>query len=206
MKAKVKRQFKTKTQVRARNKGKAFEALVVKFLRLKFGWTKIQCYRTPCSGGHRFASKTDPGDVFIAAECRDQFPYHIECKNTRHGMKAIHRFMQPEKSRLRSTEHKWLAQACKGATDDGRRPLLVFRAGSVLYCAKKAGVTRTGMPGMNFEGVMINEKSQKFSIILFKYEGLQWEILRFVDLLKRTGGGNALSIKRVSVRSKSRTA
>lgn len=68
-------------QARSRRvKGALFErevaALVLKLLGPPF--TKKDCYRTPMSGGHRFASKSD---LTVSELLTSVFPFAIECKH-----------------------------------------------------------------------------------------------------------------------------
>lgn len=66
-----------------RAKGAAFERHVSKVLIAAFeayGVTAEDCYRTPQSGGHRFARKEDPGDLVISKRLQKLFPFCVECK------------------------------------------------------------------------------------------------------------------------------
>lgn len=63
-----------------RVKGALFErevaALLLKLLGPPF--TKKDCFRTPMSGGHRFASKSD---LTVSKRLTDVFPFAVECKH-----------------------------------------------------------------------------------------------------------------------------
>ena len=107
-----------------RNKGSAFErevaAVIIKtFAGLGIG--KEDCYRTPSSGGHRFAKKTDPGDLVCSARLQKLWPFAVECKHYKEI--RLDWLMVPNvKSGLVSN---WWKQAVAAASVG--YPLLVFR-------------------------------------------------------------------------------
>lgn len=106
-----------------RAKGAAFERHVAKLIVTAFageGITAKDCYRTPLSGGHIHASKSDPGDLVMSRALRKLFPYSVECKHYR----------DLEWPKLLSSNSKgefaqWWAQACKAAGN--LAPVLIFR-------------------------------------------------------------------------------
>lgn len=108
-----------------RNKGSAFERKVAKLIIATFankGITKQDCYRTPGSGGHRFASKTDPGDLVLSPKLRKLFDYCVECKS----------YKTVPWGRLLSSGNNgifddWWKQTCKAAKTTKAPPLLVFK-------------------------------------------------------------------------------
>ena len=69
--------------INGRQKGSAFERQVARMIVTTFqdkGITAADCYRTPLSGGHLFASKESPSDLQISPKLRRYFPYAVECK------------------------------------------------------------------------------------------------------------------------------
>jgi hypothetical protein len=118
-----------------RLKGNAFErqaaALIVCAFK-DFGITKKDVYRTPGSGGHRYASKTDPGDLVISPKLRKLFPFSTECKS--YARVRLAQFLYPVRLWKKSWKcQKWLLQLRqateKQSADAGEWliPLLVFK-------------------------------------------------------------------------------
>jgi hypothetical protein len=117
-----------------RAKGHAFERQVAKLIIkafARFGIKKVDCYRTPLSGGHRFACKKQPGDLVISARLAKLFPFCVECKNNeRWEMWHFVSGLQED-----SIESKWLRQALAETTGK-RHPLLVFKKNNIpAFCA-----------------------------------------------------------------------
>jgi hypothetical protein len=108
-----------------RQKGSKFERDCAKAIIDTFackGITAEDCYRTPGSGGHRFAKKTDPGDLVCSRRLAKLWPYAVECKF--YAKVELRWLMQSNvKEGLFSS---WWAQAV-AATPKDRRALLVFR-------------------------------------------------------------------------------
>ena len=108
-----------------RAKGSSFERQVAKDVIqafAKYGVTVKDCYRTPLSGGHFAASRTDPGDLVISPKLAEYFPFSIECKS----------YAKLDWSLLFNcppTSHwaKWLGQSMKAA---GAKPALVVFKGN----------------------------------------------------------------------------
>lgn len=122
-----------------RAKGSAFEREVAKMIVATFaskGITKEDCYRTPLSGGHVYASKKDPGDLQISAALAKLFPYSVECKS--------YRSLPWEKLVRRTTSifDKWWEQALRAAEGTKRLPILVFKQnGSPAYVMYRHNMT-----------------------------------------------------------------
>lgn len=121
-----------------RNKGSAFERKVAKLIIATFankGINKEDCYRTPGSGGHRFASKTDPGDLVLSPALRELFNFSVECK---HYAKLDWGVLLSNR-RKKGQFESWWRQCCKAAVDDAI-PLLVFkRNNGNIYAMYRAG-------------------------------------------------------------------
>ena len=119
---------------RGRPKGNAFENKIAKTLVKAFGLKKKDCYRTPGSGGHRQASKTDPGDLVISKRMRKVFPFSVECKH--YKAVPLYWFFKPEKKRPKQLK-SWLSQAETSAKKQKKMyPLLIFRANNApIFCA-----------------------------------------------------------------------
>lgn len=124
-----------------RNKGSAFERKVAKLIVANFahvGITKQDCYRTPGSGGHRFAAKTDPGDLVLSPDLRERFPFSIECKHYANLDWNVLLSNKKKKGQFES----WWQQCCKSAVLD-TVPLLVFkRNNGNIYAMYRAGALR----------------------------------------------------------------
>jgi len=110
-----------------RLKGSAFERKVASMVVAAFahkGITKEDCYRTPASGGHRFAKKSDPGDLVLSPRLLKIFPYSVECKKYR-GLDWP-KLLSLDKDKGHWGE--WWKQACAAAAvgNASVEPLLVF--------------------------------------------------------------------------------
>ena len=108
-----------------RAKGSAFERQVAKDVIqafAKYGITVKDAYRTPLSGGHFAASRTDPGDLVISPKLAEYFPFSVECKSCAKLDWALLFNCPP-------TSHwtKWMAQCMKAA---GSKPALVVFKGN----------------------------------------------------------------------------
>jgi hypothetical protein len=164
-----------------RNKGSAFErkvaALVVEAFK-DCGITSKDAYRTPLSGGHIHASKTDPGDLVISPRLRKLFPFHCECKA--HATVNLAQFLVPVKAWKKSWKcNVWLAQmvaAAEKQEDEWLIPLLVFKENN--------GETMAAFPvgiGMGFGAEVFPQRLQ------FVYRNTDWIIVRFSKFLRKLG-------------------
>jgi hypothetical protein len=109
-----------------RAKGASFERKVAKIIVAAFkhqGITGKHCYRTPLSGGHRYASKKDPGDLVISPVLKKIFPYSVECKSYAR-LEWAKLLLTPKAAKGHFT--KWWKQTVRAAGLMGR-PILVFR-------------------------------------------------------------------------------
>jgi hypothetical protein len=137
-----------------RNKGNSFERvvahkIVTAFSKAGFDFDDRDCYRTPSSGGHRYAKHEDPGDLVIAPKLLKVFPYSVECKDQK--SLELYRFFIPF-SRHKSSwpEHQFLAQALAAAKLKKRlAPMLVFKYASKIWCAFPCPIM-TYPPSMTF--------------------------------------------------------
>lgn len=155
-----------------RPKGNSFENavanMVVKHFR-KFGITKEDCYRTPGSGGHRYAKKQDPGDLVISDSLEEMFPFVVECKSYKEI--NLYAFLYPTKRWLTTWHYKaWLKQCCAAADAFSKRhPLLVFKGNGTPYFA--------ALPAEAMPDSMVRK-------IHFRYENESWVVVLFKDLLR----------------------
>jgi hypothetical protein len=124
-----------KKRINGRSKGNSFERTVAGLIIEAFtdlGIEKKDCYRTPLSGGHRFASKQDPGDLLCSKRLSKLFPYAVECK----CYKRINwiELLSPLAAN-KGQFGPWWTQACKAAGTTGKLPLLVFKGnGTKVFC------------------------------------------------------------------------
>lgn len=89
-----------------------------------FGIRRKDCYRTPLSGGHKFASQKDPGDLIISKRLEKMFPFSVECKF--YKKVKLWALWTPIEDQKKAWKFRiWLRQARKAA---GKKiPLLVFK-------------------------------------------------------------------------------
>lgn len=161
-----------------RSKGNGYERRVAGIIVEYFqgmGISEKDCYRTPMSGGHRYASKTDPGDLTLSKRLAKMLPFSIECKFYKEI--DIWQFYLPEKLWGKSwCCQKWLAQTCAAAKGKkGKYPLLVFRQNNSIDLAALSEL----MPVC----AHIPRK------LRFTYLGKTWYVVRFKDLLYRLREG-----------------
>jgi hypothetical protein len=156
-----------------RAKGSGFErevaAMILKHAGPRF--TKADCFRTPLSGGHRFARESDPGDLQISPALTKVFPACVECKRYREI--SLEHFIIRKKQRSWQ-EMRWLDQTIS-QTKPGQIPILVFKANR----------------GVTFCVVSLSALSGKWSIILpftnvtFHYRNDSWVLMEFDVFLIR---------------------
>ena len=155
-----------------RLKGSAFERKVAHLVVNAFkdlGITSKDAYRTPMSGGHRYARKNDPGDVVISYRLRKIFNFHVECKC--YATVKLDQFLVPVKLWKKSWKAaKWLKQMEDAAVKD-MIPLLVFKENN--------GETFAAFP-------VVPSKVPPFACkLLFVYHGEEWAVVRFVTFLRK---------------------
>ena len=113
-----------------RNKGSAFERKVAHMVIRHFCVSPKDCYRTPLSGGHFAASKTDPGDLVLSPKLVKKFPVSVECKSYR--TLDWPKLLFPEINQ--GHWGKWWKQ-CVKASSGTRHPVLVFQQNrSNIFC------------------------------------------------------------------------
>jgi hypothetical protein len=129
--------------VNGRTKGSAYEREIARQIVEAFapwGITAEHCFRTPLSGGHKFACKTDPGDLQIHADLLQFFWFSTECKFHR-GINWIELFKPsaftgfiPKKNASGILD--WWKQTCLAASKHKvQKPLLVMKQNrSDSYC------------------------------------------------------------------------
>jgi hypothetical protein len=131
-----------------RQKGAMFERHIAKRIVdafTEFGVTKVDCYRTPSSGGHRYAKEADPGDLVISERLRGVFPFHVECKHHR-DVDLWTLLVSPPKKSWKFFH--WLRQAIEATTSDNLHPMVVFKANSMpILCAIPATINTIPLIG-----------------------------------------------------------
>ena len=123
-----------KKGINGRTKGSGFErhvaGLIIDAFK-EYGIQKEDCYRTPLSGGHRFAAKSDPGDLLMTPKLQALFPFVVECK----FYKKLNWVDLMNPVGLKSQFGTWWAQATKAAHELSKPPLLVFKGNRTdVYC------------------------------------------------------------------------
>ena len=163
----------------SRRKGSSFEREVASRLIAclgDLGFEASDCYRTPLSGGHFAAKKTDPGDLLIGPKLLEHFPFSVECKNDKRL--NLHNFWG-DLHFQKSAETGWLAQAVKAAENQQRCPLLVFKKNRTpTYAAGPAKVLSTIYPGMFNIG-----DNDGYAQMFFSYGGQMWAVVLLNSLL-----------------------
>lgn len=106
----------------SRRKGAAYERKIVGLIRQAWGLTSKQCYRTPLSGGHPYASSAD---VTFSPELDGRLDISIECKN--HRGTSVLSLLKPDGPSHPWTS--WLDQALKASRETDKTPVLIARAG-----------------------------------------------------------------------------
>jgi hypothetical protein len=160
-----------------RSKGNSFENQVAKLVRAAFGLPDDACYRTPLSGGHRFAKNEDPGDLVLSKKALKVFPFSVECKC--YKKVDLHPLWLPQKKWGKSWEVKsWLKQ-------------------SVFACAKKLGVQPIVVFKQNKGPVLAILPSEAMPSIPkrwmeFRYMKHRWCVTNFNDLLKSLASKEAV--------------
>lgn len=161
---------KKKKRVQGRPKGNKFENIVAKLIVSAFaqhGITGKDCYRTPSSGGHRFAKKQDPGDLVLSPKMEELFPFEVEAK----FYKEINLWplWAGQKKWGKSWDFKkWLEQVCRECPRH-RHPLLVFKQNfSFPLCALPEVLPVTAHIGKKMN---------------FVYNGKKWYVCKFSDML-----------------------
>jgi hypothetical protein len=133
-----------------RNKGNGFERVVAGLIVSTFeryGITKDDCYRTPGSGGHRFASKVDPGDLVISPKLRKYFNFSVECKFYKNL--DWHRLMSTDKNKGHFSE--WWEQCVQSseAAKGKPTPLLIFKKNAgQIYCMYPTSFAINTLPNL----------------------------------------------------------
>jgi hypothetical protein len=129
--------------VNGRAKGSGYERAIAKLIVEAFeawGITAQHCFRTPLSGGHIHASKTDPGDLQIHPKLQKLFPFSAECKCYRKiswiELLKPSEFSGHKYNRSSGKILDWWKQACLAAqAKKNKMPLLIMKQNSSSsYC------------------------------------------------------------------------
>lgn len=115
----------------AKNERALSKVIVSYFAHL--GITQECCYRTPGSGGHRFAKKTDGGDLVISPVFRKYFNFSVEAKD----YASINWLLPMLEYREKSVLSQWWKQCvtASNAAKPYQPPLLVVKARGTPYIA-----------------------------------------------------------------------
>lgn len=111
-----------------RQKGNRFERQIAGMIIAAFkehGIEQKDCFRTPLSGGHRFANKTDPGDIQMTARLRELFPFSVECKFWKKVNLA--ELLEPLNGGIFAGWWQQAVDAANGCDGGVVAPLLVFK-------------------------------------------------------------------------------
>lgn len=156
-----------------RAKGNWFEREVAKLICEAFkGWgiTTSDAYRTPLSGGHLHARKSDPGDLVISKRLRKYFPFNVECKAYRR-VKLWPLFFSVETQKNAWKFKAWLGQVSKGSNSNkSRHPMLIFKENNGPVIAMVPQI----MP-------LVTRIQRRFRTM---YNGEPWYAMLLSDVLK----------------------
>lgn len=153
---------------KSKRKGNAFELLATKLILAAAGegYSKEDCYRTPASGGHRFAGANDH---VISDRLREVFPFGVECKNEK-TFRVQHFFD------LTAQLTGWHEQVLAAVARGGKllKPLLVLK--------QERGNIYVAM--LLEDWTAYRSSSTKYPVtLLYRYERKFWVVLKFEDLL-----------------------
>ena len=161
-----------------RGKGNGFERDTAKTVVKAFKHFHISgkdCYRTPSSGGHKYAKQSDPGDLVISKKLRELFPFVCECKS--YNRVDLFKLYTPLEDHPKSSQFKqWLAQACAACNGSKKMyPMLIFKQNSSLVlCAIPA-----------IYPLVANMSRRNYTRLKMKYRDEDWYVVRFDQLLKQ---------------------
>jgi hypothetical protein len=174
---------------RSKVKGNKFELKVAKDIVEAAGslFGKKDCYRTPQSGGHKFAGESD---LIVSPSLQAIFPFCVECKHHK-DVRTSHFFHQTEK--MRGFHEQVLGAAARDPFN--RNPLLVIRGGdNESYASLPVEAARAWMNGLQFDGCDLVPVLH-YESVGFRWIAMPWDqFLKFVTLY---GGTLALELKNI---------
>jgi hypothetical protein len=156
---------------RSRDKGNTFERKVAKEIVAAAGrlFKAKDCYRTPQSGGHRFAGKSD---LRISPSLQAILPFCVECKH--HKDVRTHHFFEFT-AKMTSFHQQVLASAAK----EELAPMLVVRGGDKQqYASMPIEAARAWAHGLEFDG------SDMKPVLHYQAEGKHWIAIQWANFLK----------------------
>lgn len=135
--------------------------------------TAKEIHRTPLSGGHPFAQKSD---LVVSDRLRPFFPFAVECKHQK--IWSPGEFISGPW--LRKNEEKWCQQVLRAADDATLVPLLVM--------AGNRTETYAALPEDYYRHLFSQEARRgKLPYAIFQSCGIHWRLLlwsAFLDLLE----------------------
>lgn len=160
-----------------RNKGNSFERVIAKQIvdaGKHLGLCKEDCYRTPSSGGHRYAKQQDPSDLVLSPKLLKYFPLIVECKHYKY---IDLQQLWTKKGQI----FTWLDQVLREAKgQEDRYPAVIMRWNhSQTFCIIDSAAL-TESPWINYvklelkKGVMLGK---------FRYKKVIWWVMLFDTVL-----------------------
>jgi hypothetical protein len=152
-----------------KRKGSAFERKVAGLILDAAGneFDKSDCYRTPMSGGHKYAGK---GDLVVSPRLRKRFPWVNESKHWKaikleHIMEMAEYIVKFHEQVLDEVRHdKW-----------DRWPLLTLKGNrGLIYAATKRQHLKEYSDG----------KFVRYPYLAYEYKGDKWVCMNFIDFLR----------------------
>ena len=162
-------------------KGNAFERKVAAHIVSAFaeyGITKEDCYRTPSSGGHKYAKNSDPGDLVISEKLRKLgFRWHVEGKH--HKSVRLWTLLYPQAQHKNAWKFKpWILQVCTAVPTwrekDNLVPVIVFKENGVAPIL-------AAFPDIPDVTPAIQIPKNRISFI---WDDTTWYVTLFADFLK----------------------
>ena len=166
---------------KSKSKGSAFERLVARliideFNKRGFKFVAEDCYRTPGSGGHVYASKQNPSDLVLSDRLLYYFPFTIECK--RDERYDLTHFFVPIKDHQKSwKEQHAVEQVISANTPWGletinkrRYPMVIFQTNrNPIFCFTPADAYHHLFGAVNQEiNLPVNWNGHWWVLCLFK--------------------------------------
>jgi len=164
-------------RINSRTKGNSFENKVAKLIVTAFedfGVTKADCYRTPSSGGHRYAKKEDPGDLVISDKLyKLGFRFSVEAKH--HREVQLWPLLIPHEKQLSAWKFKpWMNQTIAAAKKTKLTAMLVFKGNGRMPI----------MCGFPLRSVSFSQELLTENRICYLRRGVLWCFIKFDDFLR----------------------
>lgn len=158
-------------------KGSAFERTLAKMIlksakRAGHRFSKEDCYRTPMSGGHVYASKENPSDLVISRKLLKLFPFTVEAKF--HRKIGVQHFARPVHKHEKSWPEKRAIDQVLRANEKKKHkrfPIVLMKENrGEIFAITTLPAIRAVIPNSGFpiHGLRFNYASESWIIVYFK--------------------------------------